>query len=196
MTNWNSSIMFPTDTVFLNRILDVKFSPSSAGNPMVTLETEVVHPDEYDVAGEIINISGVKVSTWYATKVLDNVEVDSDKTEKAQKRFTQLMTDLFPQDTKRHTINWDNPDLSGIKGLVVMTHMADDEQEQRKTPTSKQIAEAKANGVSGDKLKYVGDVMRNPRTGKPMINHRPVLREIFGLAPKEKADAATAKKAF
>lgn len=188
--------MFPTDTCFFNRILDVKFAPSNAGNPMVTIETEIVHPNEYDIAGEIINISGVKVSTWYPIKVLENGEVNEEKTKEAQDKYTRLILDLFPTEQARHTINWNNPDISGIKGLVVMTHMADDEQEQRKTPTSKQISEAKANGISGDKLKYIGDVLRNPRTGKPMIIHRPVLREIFGLAPKEKAGVASADKAF
>lgn len=178
-TKWNASMQFPTDSNYTNRILSAKFGPSnSSGNPMVTLECEVVQPEEVEIAGENVTIAGVNTKSYYTTQVTDNEE----RTVSSRKRLVDLLNNLGI-DTSN--LNWDNlgPQLQPLVGKCILTMMSAQVQERRKTPTAAQIAEAKKNGVTD--FRNIGEVMKNPVTGKPLINYWPQISEIFGLSPDQ-----------
>lgn len=186
---WNSNIQFPSDSCFVNRITDATFGPSkSSSNPMITLEMEVVAPETYDVAGQLVDIAGVKTTSYYTTVNLQ----DSEKSARALEACKELFRRLFPNHPERaDKFNPENPDLTGLKGLCVLTQMNSRTQEQRKTPTAKQIEDAKKAGQRPE-----GDIMKHPVTGKPLIQHWPNLVEIFGVAPANVAAKATANKPY
>ncbi len=175
-TKWKFTIQFPTDSDFVNRITDASFGPSkSSGNPMVTIMSEVQSPKTKEVGGELIDVSGVKTINYYTTI---NTK-DPVKQANAQKKFKELMGLLFPDEPERaENINYANPDLTGIKGKLILTQMSAQSKERRKDPTLAQIQAAKAKNVEPE-----GDVMTNPRTGEKLIAYQPQINEVFGLHP-------------
>lgn len=177
MKKWNADVQFPSDNCFTNRIMSIKVAPSNSGNPMLTIETELVSPTVYEIGGEEVDITGVKATSYVTYKVMDGDEVDSEKTAKAQERTKELLVNL---EVPEGDINWDNlgPVVSGLKGKTIMTQMNSRIDEQRKTPTSAQIAEAKKLGKRAE-----GDVMFHPKTNKKMVKYWPNIVEIFGLVP-------------
>lgn len=140
---------------------------------MVTLTCEVVQPEKYEIGGVEYNIAGVQTKNYFTTAV----NGDDEKTAECQRRFKEFAehVGLDPQ-----SINWDNPDVSSLKGKLILTQMSPDIEEQRKNPTAAQLEAAKAA-----KTRAVGDVMKHPVTGQPLINYWPKIREIFGLAPSQ-----------
>lgn len=190
---------FPSNSDFANRILDLTFKKSkSSGNPMLVLECEVVSPEEVDVAGQMVNIAGVKTINYYSTQVTnDDGSVDDEGTKAAFERVfvsqdpTQpSLYDLLGLDGK--TENPENPtQITSVKGKVILTQMSAEKQEQRATPTSKEIEEAKAKGARAE-----GKVQVHPVTGKPLVSYRPQIRQIFGLAPEGVANKSVANKPY
>ena len=174
MQKWNSKVQFPSDSCFVNRVTDATFGPSnSSGNPMLTLTCEVVSPATYEIGTETYNIAGVQTKNYYTTAV----QGDDERTAECQKRFKALW-ELFGLDP--NTINWDNPDVSPLRGKLILTQMSPDIEPQRKNPTAAQIEAAKKTGARPE-----GDVQKHPVTGAPLINYWPKIREIFGLAPQQ-----------
>lgn len=187
-TNWNASMQFPTDSCYINRVTSAKFGQSkSSGNPMITLEMEVISPEEVDIAGQKVNISGIKTTSYYTTKVIEDGEVDQERTENAIKRVFHSDDPQVPSLFQRfgidgNTVDKDNPDVKQLIGKCVYCQMSSNVEEQRKTPTPEQIETARKNGVTN--MRTVGDIMKNPVTGKPLIKYWPKIDEIFGLAPE------------
>ena len=177
--------MFPTTSETVNRIVGAKFSPSkSSGNPMVEVNTEVVTPEEVEIGGEMITISGVKATNYFVTTVFieDKVTVDEEKTEKSRENFKAFYSKLGLDPS---TINWDNVDTKPLLGILTMTQMESETEERRKTPTLAQIEAAKSSGK-----RVEGDIMKNPVTGKPLVNYWPKIREFFGAAPSDGVNVA------
>lgn len=175
---WNSSIQFPTDSNYVNRIVGVIFGPSnSSGNPMITLTCEVVQPEEVEVGGVMYNIAGVQTKNYFTTQT-DNEE----KTFNARKRVTELLTKLG---IDAESLNWDNlgPQLEPLKGKLLLTMMSSQIQERRKNPTLAEIEAAKKQGLTD--FRNIGKVMTHPITGKALINYWPKIDEIFGLSPDQ-----------
>jgi hypothetical protein len=190
--NWNSDIRFPADSCFLNRVTSAKVGPSkSSGKRMITLEMEVVSPDTYDVAGQLVNIAGVKTTNYYS------IEGDDDEgTAKAQRRVFKSDNPEFPSLAEKFRLDWTdadrlNPPVKELVGKVVMTQMDSDEDPQRRTPTAAQIEKAKAN-----KTKPEGDVMIHPVTKKPIYKYYPRVKEIFALAEGGNTEAASGNKPY
>lgn len=179
MTKWNADIMFPSDNVFQNRIISVKCAPSNDGNPMLTMEFEVVSPTMYEIpsVGEV-DITNVKATTRSVYKMFgEDGKIDVEGTAKAQKRTKDLLVNLgIPEED----INWDNlgPVVSPLKGKTVMTQMNSKIDQQRKTPTASQIEEARKTGKRAE-----GDIMKHPMTGKDIIKYWPNIVEVYGLVP-------------
>ena len=169
--------MFPTDSCFKNRITDATFSPSkSSNNPMVTLKTEIVAPTDYEIGEEKVNLLSIPCEYYLVTTVLDEKgNVDEAKTAVKRTAFKKFFSDI---ELNPDTVNWDNIDVSQLKGIILLTAMRGEEKEKRKTPTAAQIAAAKAKNQRPE-----GDIMRNPKTNKPMTIWRPVITDIFGRAP-------------
>lgn len=179
---WNANMQFPTDSNFVNRITGAEFGPSnSSGNPMITLHTEVVSPQEVEIDGKMVNIAGVKSIQYYVTDVKD----DPEKTRSCRDRITNNdegpNKGLWPKlGLDPATINWDNIDVKPLLGKLILTQMSPDIEPQRKNPTMAQIEAAKKLNKRAE-----GDPQTNPLTGAPLINYWPKIRQIFGLAPNQ-----------
>lgn len=182
---WNASIMFPTDSCFTSRCLSAKFAPFSTGNVGITLEFETVAPETYDIAGQEVIIGGVKARTKFPfmTKIFnEDGTVNEIATADSRKR-------VFGPDEGDKTSMWtrfgldgskedpENPNVQQLVGIKVLTQMSSNEQEERKTPNAEQLAKAKKSGT-----RAVGDIMKNPVTGKAMCKYWPQVDEIFGVA--------------
>lgn len=173
---WNAEIQFPSDSCFQNRILGIKFAPNNNGNPMLTVECEVVAPTVYEVGGEEIEITGVKTKSYLTSTILDNGVVDEDATKKARKKITEDF--LKPLGIDGESVNWNNPDLeSKLRGKVVLTQMACETQEQRKTPNKVEIEKAKKEG-----RKPEGEIQKHPVTGRALVQYWPKITKFFALA--------------
>lgn len=172
MQQWNAKVLFPADSDYSNRVLKATFGPAkSSGNPMITLEMEVVTPASKDIGGEEYNLAGCKTTNYYSLKAFDEDGTeDTEGTKKCQKRITDLYTafGLTPP------TDFNSPlDVSGFKNKIVLTQMNSKPDYQRKTPTAEQIAKGER-----------GSVQKHPITGKDLINYWPQVQEIYGLAPE------------
>jgi hypothetical protein len=186
-TNWNASIQFPTDNCFANRVVSAKFAPNNNGNPMITLELEVLTPETYEVDGQLISIAGVKAKHMAVVKNTDSEMSEEELAESNAKCNARVfegtpdkpaLFELFGIDGK--TVDKNNPDVKQLEGKIVLTAMSARKEEKRKTPTSAQIAAAKEKGVKPE-----GDVMKHPITGKKLCNWWPQIDDIYGLAPDQ-----------
>lgn len=195
---WNSKIQFPTNSDFVLCITEATFGPSKAsGNPMITVEWETRTPEIVNIAGEEIDISGVKSNPmnhlYFPTRNPDDKVKEKNAIERLVGEGSSVtppgfLRMMFP-DNPEYSVNFnpDNPDaemLKQLKGKCFYAQMGPDIQEQRKDPTKEQIEAAKKTGA-----RPVGDVQKHPVTGKALISYNPKVREVFGLAQ-------TAGKAF
>ena len=181
--------MFPTASDYKNRIVDATFGPSkSTRNPMITLSLELEAPEEIESIDDSGNVKSYTVAGVVKTKFRlvtavippdDASEADiteaAQKTEGCRKRCSQFFTSIG---INPDTVNWDNPDLNPIKGKLIYTEMDANVVEKRKNPTQAQIAKAKAKGEEP-----LGDIMKNPITGKPLVDYWPNVVQIFGSVP-------------
>lgn len=181
---WNSKIQFPTDSNFTARICGASFGQSNKDNPMITLDWEVVLPTDVEVAGEMVNIAGVKCKSYYNVTVFDEGEIDKDKTSKVRLRLhnPNKKDGLFDMlDIKPEDINWDNPDVDVLKGKAFFVMMEPKVEEKRKNPTLVELEEARKKGIHPSKA---GAIMKHPVTGKPIVDYWPEIKQIFALAPE------------
>lgn len=181
---WSAAVMIPTSSEYANRITGASFSPSkSSGNPMVTVECEVVTPQEVEVGGEQVNIAGVSTTNYFVTTVIDpkTKTVDEEATAKKRGQFREFWEKCGLDSSE---INWDNIEVKKLEGKVLLTQMESEMEEKRATPTAEQIAKAKEKGVRPE-----GTIMKNPVTGKPLVNYWPKIREFFGLSPDQTPSA-------
>ena len=167
-----SKVAIPKDSNYIIRCTEEKFGPSkSSGNPMITLNFEVVAPEEVIVKGEAYNIAGARVSPMYlTTQSMKDGEVDVEKTSAAAGRI-EKMYNAFGLDFS--TFNPENPTL-GFKGKEVFAALYADEDVVRKDPTPEQLKRGEQ-----------GDPQVNPVTGKDRIQYFTKIDEIFGLAKKD-----------
>jgi len=154
---------------------------------MITLEMEIVSPDEVEIAGQKVTIAGVPTKNYYTCKVLDkDGKVDEEATKEALARVFVSNNPDFPSLYERCGLDGskedpENPNVKQFIGLCVYTQMTCEVDEQRQTPTAEQIAKAKANKVTD--MRKIGDIMKHPVTGKPLVKYWPKCQEIFGVAP-------------
>jgi len=172
---WFSDTKWPNDN-FICRVIDEKFAPSNNQNPMITLTLETVGllkndnttTSEVDIGGELFMITGIKIIKYYPTIVLDGNDIDEDKTREAQKRVKDLF-EKFGMDNSN--INFENPVLE-FKGKQIMVYLQDEAKPKRRSPTKAQL----------DVGVREGEIVVNPITREPVIDHWPSLNRIYGLA--------------
>ena len=161
--------MFPRENFIIRCTEEIFGASKGSDNPMLTLKFEVDSPEEVNIAGEMFNVAGARISGYYVTQVLnEDGTLDEEKTANAQKRVRDLYDKFgLPSDN----INFENPEL-GFKGKLQWALLYADAQEQRKSPTKEQLAK----GIKQ------GDVLKNPVTGEPLIAYYPKIDQFFGLA--------------
>lgn len=166
--NYNRNMQLPQDN-YVMRVINEEFSNSkSSGNPMITLELEVQHPDEVDIAGEQVSVAGLKIKRYLPTMVKDNPE----KSENALKRVEQ---DYKAFGLDFTGFNPENPVL-GFKGKLVHVRLYSKEKESRKAQTAEQKAKNQP-----------GDLIKNPITNKAVVSYEPTIAEVYGLADESGA---------
>jgi hypothetical protein len=173
MEKWNSSVMFPQDN-FILRCIEESFGPSkSSGNPMITLGFEIVAPETVNVAGVDYSVTGLKITPgYYTTATLD----DAEKTAQNEARVFKSsnperpsLYELFEIDSTG--VDKNNPKLE-FKGKLVHALLRSEVKEKTKSPTAEQLK----------KGQKVGDVIKNPKTGKPEISFYPKIEKLYGIA--------------
>ena len=167
---WNSKTPWNNDNYIL-RCLSADFGPSkSSGKPMITMEHEVIAPQEVEIGGKMVTVAGTKIKTYNVTQSINEAgEVDMEKTESIRERLEKLYAAYGLDFT---TFNAENPDVTGFVGKCVHAYVVANPTEKRKSPTAEQLKK-------GEKQ---GDILKNPITGKPMVEYWPKIDEIFGLA--------------
>lgn len=170
---WSADKIIPTDSNYICRITEADFGPSkSSGNPMITINWEIVAPTEVEIGGEMVNVAGVKTQPTYHTS---GNSADPEKDTKNKAAIKELFG-KFKLDNEN--INYDNIDAKPFLGLTAFCTVKAKMVEDRKTPTAKQIEDAKKKGTRAE-----GDVMTNPVTGAKLVKYWPEIGQIFGLAP-------------
>ena len=173
MNKWNTSVMFPQDNVVL-RCIEQTFGPSkSSGNPMITLGYEIVSPESFNIAGVDYSVQGLKITPgYYTTATLD----DAEKTKQNEERVFNSTSperpslyELFEIDTTG--IDKNNPKLE-FKGKLIHALLTSEVKEKTKSPTAEQLKKG---------LK-IGDVIKNPKTGKPEVTFYPKIVKLYGIA--------------
>lgn len=169
-TKWTSKVQFPKDSNYIIMCKDATFGPSkSSGKPMITVKFEVVAPDCVNVDGEEYTVAGVEMTQYWVTQSIDeNGNLDAEKTKAIADRLAKTYK-AFGLDFS--TFNPENPDVEVFKGKKVYALLEAEVREQRKQPTPEQA-----------KNKQLGDVLKNPVTGKALVNYFPKIVEIFGVA--------------
>jgi len=182
MEKWTNSVMFPTDN-FVLRVVEAGFGPSkSSGNPMITLTPEIVSPASIEVAGIEYNIQGLKVSPYYATtQTLPSASVTEEEAEEKSKyNDTRVFNSTNPEKPSLYQlfeidatgVDKNNPDVSQFKGKLFHARLKSKVNEKTKSPTAEQLK----------KGQKVGDVIKNPKTGKPEVTFYPEIDKIYGIA--------------
>lgn len=184
---WNKTVLWPTESGYVCRIVGLDFTPSkNTGNPMLKISWETVSlngSQEVQIGSETFNIAGVETDTYHVTTNLKaDKTIDNDATAKSQKRFKKMMEDLeFTED-----LNWDNlkPQLEPyLMSKLVFCYMTPDEVERTADPTADELNAGLAQGLKLKEIK--GRVLKNPKTGRILIDYYPKVREVFGLAPQD-----------
>jgi hypothetical protein len=169
--DYNRKLQFPTNDNYAIRITEAEFVESKrTGNPMIHYKSEVVTPATVDIGGKETNIAGVETDQYLIVTTLKNGEVDAEKTAANRERLETFWTNCGQDFSKFDT---QNPDLSWMKGIVLLVAMGCDVEAQRKSPTPEQVAN-----------KQQGDIMKNPITGKDLVYYKPKVTEVFGVQPK------------
>lgn len=169
-TALNASKQLPRNRYAI-RFLDEKHSPSkSSGNPMVTLEAEIVSPETVvsPYTGETLEIVGAKVKPVYMSLQSKdaNGKVDMKGTQDAIDRYTDYMRKCGLE-VPEEGIDPENP-VMGFKGKVVDAILDAEEFIQRATPTPEQ----RAAGQPGDPIK--------DNDGKELKSYKPFIAMVLG----------------
>src|SRR6266403_4427948 len=160
--SWNNKTFWPKDNYIL-RCLEQKFAPNSNGNPMVTLEWEIVNQEPKQIGPDLIEFDGIKFSSYHVIKMPGNEE-DSNK---AFNRFCEML-DKCGIDISEG-VDDENP--PSLKGVVVHASVYGREQPSYASPTPEERA----------KNLKVGKILKDPITGKDTINFSPTIEQIYGL---------------
>ena len=165
---WNSKLRFPNDNYVL-RVTNASFAPSkSSGNPMITLDVEVVSPEIVEIDGKQVTVSGVSLKHYLTTQVMDGENINAEKTAACAARIEELFGKLGLDFS---AFNVENPDTTVFENLKFWALLKADKSEKRKQPTAEQKAK-----------KELGDIIKDPITGEDLVQYYPKIDEIFGLA--------------
>ena len=168
---WNYKMFFPKDNYIIRCISEV-VGVSSGGNPMVTLEWEIVNATPQQIGDNLVDFDGTKFKSYHVTSVKSAENATPEeiqvKSFKAAKGYQDRVLVPCGIDVSN---GWDDENPPSILGKVVHALLGADENEQRATPTPEERAQGKK----------MGKVINDPLTGKPVIMYNIKLETIYGL---------------
>lgn len=162
-TAWNVKTFFPDDNYIL-RCIGEDHGVSSTGNPMTTLEWEIVNCPAKQIGDSLVEFDGTKFKSYHVAKVIG----DEEKSYKAFKRFQDQF--LIPCQIDV-TDGWDDENPPSLLGKVVHALVKGDMQTSCSAPTPEERAQGKK----------VGKPIKDPITGKEVVIYSPKLSVIYGL---------------
>ena len=174
MQKWDNQVKITNENVIL-RVIEESFGPSKeSGNPMITLKYEVASPESINVAGVDYSIAGLKISpAYYVTNNLTDEEKAANNDKycfgPSGDKDRPSLYEVFEIDAAG--IDKNNPKL-GFKGKLVHARINSEIKEITKAPTAEQLK----------KGQKTGDVVKNPKTGKPEYTAYPKVVKLYGIA--------------
>jgi len=163
---WNNRTFFPKDNYIL-RCISEKVAPNSNGNPMVTLEWEIVNQEPKRIGADLFEFDGIKVTSYSVLRVMEGEDAE-DKSNNCFRQYQERFLIPCGIDVSE---GWDDENPPSLKGKVVYAGCYGKEQPSYKTPTDEQKAQGKK----------VGDILKDPITGKDVITYVPQIERIYGL---------------
>lgn len=159
--------MLPRDR-YVARCTSEEFGESkSSGNPMITREWEIVHPDSVVINGQKKIIAGISVKQYLPTIVFKEDGKTRDDTS-SNKALSRLRDENSNLGLPCEAIDDENPELC-CKGVVADVILSSEESKQFKSPTPEQLAQGK---------KY-GDPIKDDN-GKDVVVYRVKLDSVLG----------------
>jgi hypothetical protein len=163
---WNNKTFWPKDN-YIIRCIESSFAPNSNGNPMVTLEWEVVNQEPKQIGEDLVEFDGVKFRSYHVIKTVGDDETAEQNSVKAFNRYGELLQKCGIDVSEGY--DDENPPMP--KGKVVHATVYGKEQASFKSPTP----EEKAKGQK------VGSILKDPITGKDVVNYQPTIEQIYGV---------------
>jgi len=160
---WNSKVFFPRDNYIL-RCIGEDNGVSSGGNPMTTLEWEIVNCEPKQIGDDLIDFDGVKFKSYHVTRV-NGDEKKSDGMFKAYQDKVLVPCGIDCSE------GWDDENPPSVKGKVVCALVNGDEKQSFASPST----EERAKGIK------IGKPLKDPITGKEVVLYRPELVALYGL---------------
>lgn len=167
---WNSRMYFPKNN-YTVRIIDEVNKPSSKGNPMVTLEFEIVNSSPVKIGDNgIVEFDGVTFKKYFTTGNPNNKELD----QKAFNKYDEFLR-LCGIDT---TNGWDNEAPPSVLGKVLKCNLYGKETVQRADPTEEEKQ-------SPDEEVRKGKILVNEITGKEVRGYQIDVGQFYGICTDE-----------
>lgn len=170
---WTKQIFFPQDN-YIARIISQDHKPNSNGNPMTTLEWEIVNCDPKKVGDETFEFDGVTFPSYHVTEIKPPSDADDKElAAAAQSSENQFnMTDaLFQKLGVDTSEGWDPENPPKVLGKIAHLRLYGQDQPAYKAATP----EEKAAG------KKMGEKLKDPITGKDVHSYQIKIAEVYGL---------------
>lgn len=162
------SIPWPKDNYVLTFTKGTFGVSKRTDNPMGTFELEVFSPSTMSSGSYEITVAGTPLKHYLVTKVLDEGEVDTEKTATA----TERVKDFYEKcGVNFATYNPENPDFTAFEGKKIWALLKNKRTEKRKDQTPEQKAEGEQ-----------GTILKDPISGAELVNNYPEIESIFGVA--------------
>lgn len=161
---WTPKTQFPTDNYIIRCIGEEVGVSQSSGNPMVTLEWEIVNCEPKQIGDELVDFDGTKFKSYHVT-------ANREDEEKSNKVFKYYQDGVLTKCGIDVSEGWDDENPPSVKGKVVYALLKGEENKSYAQPT-------KEEREAGKK---VGKVLQDPITGKDLVIYKPILSIIHGL---------------
>lgn len=174
---WRQTIFFPQDNYTI-RVLEEEHTTSKSDDPMTILKFEIVNclPKMIGDEGQI-EFDGVQFSTWNLTDYQAKDKENDEEVEKAAKTaqdFFNRYDDFLRKAGHNTAEGWDPAKPPSVLGKVLLVRLYGSAEPAMSSPTP----EEKARGERGKPLK-------NPITGKDVVNYQIKIAEVYGLAKEQ-----------
>lgn len=163
---WNSKMFFPTNNYTI-RVVDEVNKPSSKGNPMTTIEFEIVNSEPVKMGDlGMVEFDGVTFKKFFTTGNPNNKELD-------QKSFNRH-DDFLRKCGIDTSEGWDNENPPSVNGKVLSVKLYGKETIQRASPTDEEKQ-------SNDPEVKKGKILIDPITNKEVRGYQIELGDVYGL---------------
>lgn len=145
---WKPSLPFPKDNYAI-RCIDEKIDKSKKGNPMVTLEWEIVNAAPQMVQDKLVEFDGVTFKTYHTTRVINKDDATVEEIAKSSQKAFDEYGKLLAKAGYDVSEGYDDENPPRMLGKIMYVCLRAEERIEYKEPN----AEQKAAGKPGDIIK-------------------------------------------